>query len=390
MARLKLTVAQIRGQCANDIRKRDNEIKRLKRHLEGRRGREGNGGQVGVVVVTPGMDKNSRGSRETESEVDIESPQYSLRQETTEFLTQLTQNLSDENDALVGLMRNTLETLRHLQGLPQSSTERTDGLSDIDNRSANDPNVVLTMPPSYEALASDTEEVLEQLRALLTSPSFVSIEEVAIREDEIIRLREGWERMEARWREAVALMDGWRKRMMTSGDTITINLEDLHQGLNLGSEVATKAPEQNGDKSDIEPRKEQSQHEFYERVASEGGHANGNGEENTTSADDHSSPDKVSGHVNSGSNGPVISLLPASKIMRPTTGNVRRRASPRKVSFNPIPEKPNKTLNNLEDDLEEISLLNFANIAPEVTRSPSSSQVKDTINQTKKNHSQAR
>lgn len=118
LARLKSTVGQIRGQCATDIRRRDTEIKKLKRHLEGRRGREPNGGQFGVVVVTPGMNKTPQGNNAPENQVDLESPEYSLRQETTEFLTQLSQNLSDENDALINLIRSTLTTLRSLQGLP--------------------------------------------------------------------------------------------------------------------------------------------------------------------------------------------------------------------------------------------------------------------------------
>lgn len=227
MARLKSTVTQIRGQCANDVRRRDGEIQKLKRHLEGRRGREGNGGQIGVVVITPGINKTQLGSRQMNTEVDLESPEYSLKQETTEFLTQLSQGLSDENDALIGLVRSTLATLRSLQGLPTQSSEELEQI--------NYGTTTTAAPPSYEELASNIDEVLEHLRDLLTNPSFVPLEEVEVREDEIIRLRDGWEKMETRWKEAVALMDGWRKRMVDTGDTI--KLEDLRLGLNIGSEI---------------------------------------------------------------------------------------------------------------------------------------------------------
>ena len=234
MLRLKGTVAQIRAQCATDIRRRDGEIQRLKRHLEGRRGRDRNRGQVGVVVVTPGLSKGPQGKRIGEAEADLESPTYSLKQETTDFLTQLSQGLSDENDALIGLVRGTLATLRSLQGLPDSGlgSEMDGRLEDTDSA-----NTAMGGPPSYEALATSTDEVLEHLRGLLTNPSFVPLEEVEIREDEIQRLREGWEKMAARWKEAVALMDGWKKRMVDSGDTI--NLDDLRMGLNLGSGIPT-------------------------------------------------------------------------------------------------------------------------------------------------------
>lgn len=244
MGRLKATVAQIRGQCANDIRRRDGEISRLKRHLEGRRGRDGNGGQVGVVIVTPGLGGKAQrggglGRSAAEADTDVASSQYSLKQETTEFLTQLSQSLSDENDALIGLVRSTLTTLKGLQGLSASAFPSSGGVQGISGLTDDNTNVILTPPTSFEVLAMDMDAVLEHLRGLLTNPSFVAIEEVEVREDEIIRLREAWETMEARWREAVLLMDGWRKRMTESGDTI--NLDDLRMGLNLGTgfEVAT-------------------------------------------------------------------------------------------------------------------------------------------------------
>lgn len=84
---------------------------------------------------------------------------------------------------------------------------------------------------SYDVLAGEMDEVIAHLQTLLTNPSFVPLEEVEVREDEIIRLREGWERMEGRWKEAVQMMDGWRKRMARTGQTI--NLEELQQGLRL-------------------------------------------------------------------------------------------------------------------------------------------------------------
>lgn len=235
MARLKGTVTQIRAQCATDVRRRDGEIQRLKRHLEGRRGRDGNGGQVGVVVVTPGLNKGPQGNRNGELGTDLEDPTYSLKQETTEFLTHLSQGLSDENDALIGLVRGTLETLRSLQGLPADSAQRIE--IGVSAEGMEHGNGFMGGPSSYEALATSTDEVLEHLRGLLTNPSFVPLEEVEIREEEIHRLREGWEKMAARWKEAVALMDGWKKRMVDTGDTI--NLEDLRRGIDLGQGIPT-------------------------------------------------------------------------------------------------------------------------------------------------------
>ena len=247
MARLKGTVAQIRGQCANDIRKRDGEIKRLKRHLEGRRGRDGASGQVGVVVISQGAPRSHQQSRGALDEcTNVASPDYSLKQETTDFLTRLSQGLSDENDALIGLVRNTLGTLRSLQGLPPDAMNS--GSQNATQNQGEPVNVTIMAPPSYEELATDTDEVLEHLRGLLTNPSFVPLEEVEIRDDEILKLREGWERMSARWKEAVSMMDGWRKRMLDTGDTI--NIDDLTKGMNLAVEMpaATESGEESESK----------------------------------------------------------------------------------------------------------------------------------------------
>ena len=324
--RLKGTVAQVRAQCATDVRRRDGEIQRLKRHLEGRRGRDGNGGQVGVVVVTPGMSKGPQGKRLCETEADLESPAYSLRQETTEFLTQLSQGLSDENDALIGLVRGTLATLRSLQGLSESGQGEIDGgLDDMDAA-----NTIMGGPSSYEALATSTDEVLEHLRGLLTNPSFVPLEEVEVREDEIQRLREGWEKMAARWKEAVALMDGWKKRMLDTGDTI--NLDDLRVGLNHGSGI---------------PAVQEAQEKSFLEEDEEGAGLDGPAilEDLLEDSEQTNLPSEVDSglHVKAG-------------VLDDIDANARPGGSPRKVSFQMIPEENTTSLANDQD----ASLLDFA------------------------------
>lgn len=337
MVRLKGTVTQIRGQCANDIRRRDGELSRLKRHLEGRRGRDGHGGQVGVVVVTAGPTRSQlQGIRDVEGGADLESPEYSLKQETTEFLTQLSQNLSDENDALIGLVRNTLATLRTLQGLPVDSTSGEGGYPGGGGSEL--ANTMITAPPSYEELAASTDEVLEHLRGLLTNPSFVPLEELEIREEEIIRLREGLERMVARWKEAVAMMDGWRKRMVDTGDTI--NLEDLTKGMNLGSDIPA-APE-------IQEARSPSQMNEGEELSGSAG------------------PEDILQNPAESPEPPCLddkeidvlaaSIPTESNILQDRSGNARRALSSRKESFQRIPEEAATK----EDSEADASLLDFS------------------------------
>ena len=352
MGRLKSTVAQIRGQCANDVRKRDTEIKRLQKHLEARRGRDGCG-QVGVTVVIPGVTKPKHSGTTNHHGGDIDSPTYSLKEETTEFLTQLSQDLSNENDALVGLVRTTLATLRSLQGLP----ERPD-VSSNEDAEFSDPNITSSMPPSYEELAMNMDELLEHLRNLLTNPSFVPLEEVEIREDEILRLREGWDKMEARWREAITLMNGWRKRMMESGDTI--NLEDLRKGLNLDSEPI---PTYQASREDSSPAEENSEYS----VLSENCMVQVEQQMEEELEANTASPIKPSQNLG-------IGLFPAPNILGTSSGNTRRPSfpsskSPRKVSFRANSPKIGALLDGL-DESDDIALLDF-----NATHSPTKEQL---------------
>ncbi|KAL8950059.1 MAG: hypothetical protein Q9222_003882 [Ikaeria aurantiellina] len=336
MQRIKGTVGQIRQQCANDVRRRDQELARLKRHLEGRRGREGNGGQIGVTVITPGISKPPPGSKSVGARVDLASSQYNLRQETTEFLTQLSQGLSDENDALIALVRETLSSLRNLQGLPPDPVLRTSKSHEIARSEFS--NAIMTIPPSYEALAASTDEVMASLHGLLTNPSFVPLEEVHIRDEEILKLRSGWERMESRWREAVALMDGWRQRMEHTGDTI--NLDDLRMGMDLGAGLP-EAPS---------PSQRLPNLELDEKTISE---------DTIVLEDPHEKPTKPSSGEDDeaadiqrgGSGGSTGHESPVPNVLKPQDGNARPPFIPRKVSFPAIPEENTKAIRDFEDEL---------------------------------------
>ena len=247
LARAKTLLGQVRSQCANDVRKRDVQIARLKTHLVAQQ-RGSRTGPVGPsITITPGNIGRARGggggrsSEDSSSVPSLEDAEYSLKQETTEFLTQLSQSLSEENDALIGLVRGTLGTLREVQGISVAQQRQASGLArqsvGVGHNGAGAQMVEgdgLVHAPaiSYEALARDLNGVLSNLRDLLSNPSFAPIEEVQVREEEIQRLREGWEKMESRWREAVVMMQGWRKRMLSGGDTV--NLDELKMGLGLG------------------------------------------------------------------------------------------------------------------------------------------------------------
>ncbi|KAG9232826.1 Afadin and alpha-actinin-binding-domain-containing protein [Amylocarpus encephaloides] len=215
MVKMKMLVGQTRASCANEVRKRERVIEGMKKHVgEGGRAR-GSGKAVGVVnvVVSAGVGEE----RENEGgSLGVDDTAYELRMETNEFLTELARGLSEENESMGGLLRRTVETLRSLSGCEKEEGEE---------------GMVVRMETGYESLAGEMDFVIDHLQHLLTNPSFVPLEEVEVREEEIIRLREGWEKMESRWREAVEMMEGWRKRLARSGQTV--NLEELKMGLML-------------------------------------------------------------------------------------------------------------------------------------------------------------
>ncbi|KAH8670950.1 Afadin and alpha-actinin-binding-domain-containing protein [Xylariales sp. PMI_506] len=224
MAKMKTLVAQSRAACANEIRKRDRQIDNLKKAVVDAGRVRGGGRNRDVVSISIVGDIGAESKRDGVARGGTEDERYSLRMETNEFLTELASGLSDENATLLSLVRRTVDGLREMSGFDASSVDEP--MAGITG------NEVLTITQkSAQELADELTGIMEHLRTILTNPSFVPIEEVEIRETEIIRLREGWERMEARWKDAVVLLDGWRKRMASGGKSV--NMEELSIGLSL-------------------------------------------------------------------------------------------------------------------------------------------------------------
>ncbi|KAH6968437.1 hypothetical protein HG530_013619 [Fusarium avenaceum] len=213
VARTKGLVSQARAACATDVRRRDRQIDTLKKQLgeAGRaRGSRGNPGVISITVTGDvGEDKSSstRGGSTSDDE-------YDLRNETNAFLANLSQNLSEENEAILVIMRKTMKQLRDMSGWNNDNQD-----------------TLVIQQQGWQDMSAELDSVLEHMRTILTNPSFVPIEEVMVREEEISRLKDGWVKMESRWTEAVHLIDGWRKRMAANGRPICD--EELQMGLRL-------------------------------------------------------------------------------------------------------------------------------------------------------------
>ena len=213
LARTKALVSQARASCATDVRRRDRQIDTLKKQLgEAGRARGSRGSAITTITVAAGVGEDKTCSMYDAS---TSAEDYSLRSETNAFLANLAQNLSEENEKILRVVKKAMEQLQHMSGWSG------DGKGDFE----------VVKQASWEDLSSDLEGILNHMRTILTNPSFVPIEEVEVREEEINRLKDGWVKMESRWKEAVHLIDGWRKRMAASGRPICE--EELRMGLRL-------------------------------------------------------------------------------------------------------------------------------------------------------------
>ncbi|KKY31920.1 putative nima interactive protein [Diaporthe ampelina] len=216
-ARAKKLVAETRAACANEVRKRDRQIEGLKKAVTdaGRARGERKGNTMTTIQVAGEI-----GAEDMTAGASTMDESYNLRHETNGFLAQLAKGLNEENESLLSLIRKTGDSLKEMSGWDKQ---------DADGKKGNSQAVVLATTP--DDMAADMTSVLEHLRTLLTNPSFVPLEEVVVREEEIFRLRDGWEKMETRWRDAVHLIDGWRRRMAAGGHPV--DMEDLKMGLRL-------------------------------------------------------------------------------------------------------------------------------------------------------------
>jgi hypothetical protein len=202
------------------VRKRDRQIEGLKKAVTEAGRSRGAGKSSGITTITVTGDIGSETAQELQNG-GMGNEGYNLRTETNAFLAELAKGLSEENETVLQLARRTIEQLKEMSGWDaanEPAMENGDGHA-------------LALAANPTDMAAEVDAVLDHLRTILTNPSFVPIEEVVVRENEIHRLRDGWEKMETRWKEAVHLIDGWRKRMQANGRPI--NVEELKMGLRL-------------------------------------------------------------------------------------------------------------------------------------------------------------
>lgn len=206
ISRTKALVTQTRTSCATEVRRRDRQIDTLKKQVTEAGRARGSRTNSAITTITVTGDVGTR--KETPESTDLEPG-------STAFLTNLARKLSEENEAVLMVMQRAMEQLQEMSGW--QSDERADAQ--------------VKQHSGLEELTFELDSVMDYMRTLLNNPSFVPLEEVTMREEEITRLKDGWVKMESRWKDAVHLIDGWRKRMSTNGQPLSD--EDFRMGLKL-------------------------------------------------------------------------------------------------------------------------------------------------------------
>lgn len=240
--KVKSTLDQVRAKAISDIRKRDIELDKLKNHLSGI-----NRGKKEPTVKSKSSATNnqkSAGRSAFAGQGDGISKEWAVENEDHELLAALVNETTTENVALRKIVEDSLAYLKTLTGLDGQAQQQSPvpDLTSLD-KAIGIPGQYRTkereLKDSIDSAESDTivpvpslatsmSQVLALCQTILRDPSFVPIEEVQIRDEEIAKLRAGWEKMADRWKEAVTMMSQWRQKTMSDGQE-HFSIEGTHR-----------------------------------------------------------------------------------------------------------------------------------------------------------------
>ncbi|KAK9467793.1 Afadin and alpha-actinin-binding-domain-containing protein [Lipomyces arxii] len=203
MTRQKAMLQQLRAQDANERRKRDQQILRMKEKagFEVRRAKSSStiSGKLHLNYLPV---EEYLGLSETVSTNFSESngSVSSFKQKANSTIPDVIQNLIDENARLTALTRETALTLNRFTGEKAVSNENFE-------------RVLEYIPTSFAELSIEINNSLEALREVLEEPKYVTIEEVEHRDREIAGLKVQLESMTDQWKEAIQTMDEYNRFM---------------------------------------------------------------------------------------------------------------------------------------------------------------------------------
>lgn len=184
---------------------------------------------VSTIVITAG--NSSQGEQPDNL---IHSP--TLSNDTSDFLRSLSQNLADENDNLLEILRNCSSELKAMQGLVCDRNVHEDVGADIST------NPVTAVTSDCSSIRLELNQIIQSLRDMVNQPDYVPLEELADRDEEIVQLKNRNGILEQEWRKALELVDMWNKIAQKKTDSGGIPSEVSGCELATGSTKIKKAP----------------------------------------------------------------------------------------------------------------------------------------------------
>ncbi|KAK9241262.1 Afadin and alpha-actinin-binding-domain-containing protein [Lipomyces kononenkoae] len=202
IARQKTVHQQIRAQEANERRKRDQQILRMKEKagFEIRKAKSVSTATGKLSNSSWSSDKYMGSSQSMRAFSEHPDSGSLFREQASNVMPDVIQELTDENARLVALIRETALTLNLFTGEKSVEDNEFD-------------SVLQYLPSTFPELSIEINNSLEAMRDILHEPKYVAIEDLHQREQEIERLKKQLDTMTTNWKDAIQTMDEWNQYM---------------------------------------------------------------------------------------------------------------------------------------------------------------------------------
>lgn len=200
--RLKSLIKQIRQQFANELRRRDVQIAKLKERLQDTSRRTktltGVSGTLSKSYNSYSTTALNRHDSESEASAAISSE-----------LSAMNNALVAENNALLVMLHQIRDSISSVTDENQSAiiSERTASY----NEQPSDASEVLIRCQTTQELNEEVSDCIQYITQALHSPNYVSVTELKEKESEIERLKDQLLDANTNWQKALSTMEQWKK-----------------------------------------------------------------------------------------------------------------------------------------------------------------------------------
>lgn len=211
IAQLKLVVQKTRLQFANELRKRDMEISRLKERLHDPRKVKTIRGVSGSLSISYNSYKghaNSPSDVPGSTRIAVKSAETSKEKIAVQKeLIALNQQLVSENATLLDILHNIQDGFVEMV----YSTSLTDKLPEFHLDGPSDAAGVTQRSVEAKQLGKRISICIDEVTNMINSPNFVSLIELREKEQQVNTLKEELKEMTVNWKKAITTLDQWKK-----------------------------------------------------------------------------------------------------------------------------------------------------------------------------------